>query len=397
MLDTCTSGVNTPDRFEWIAAYGEKNAKKITAWEELSSIGEDFEWLFGGISYELKNSLEDQLESVNPSFVPFPEITMFFPEVVIYRKTGCDEIHVIADDPLGIFEEIQLVRIRERENELVSDFRQDLSKGEYLTTVKQVRDLIAEGEFYELNLTQQFQGTARLKAPFELYERLISVSPVPMAAFFKWEDTFVLSASPERFLVRNGDRLTSKPIKGTIQRGKTSAEDERLKAALAASEKDKAENVMIVDLTRNDLNRVCQSGSVEVSELFGVHTFPQLHHMVSTISGTVEQGVTFSEILQATFPPGSMTGAPKHRVCQWIDRLERSARGIYAGSIGYLDDQGDFDLSVVIRTLVYDNESGHICYNVGGAVTWDSEPEAEYEESLLKAKAIRALFESDHK
>jgi para-aminobenzoate synthetase component 1 len=215
---------------------------------------------------------------------------------------------------------------------------------------------------------------------------------VPFAAYIRLRDWHLISASPERFLRRQGDLLVSQPIKGTAPRGATPAEDKTLAWQLRHSLKEQAENVMIVDLTRNDLNRCCETDSVRVPHLFEIQTFPTLHQMVSTITGRLRPGLGWQEILAMTFPPGSMTGAPKVRVMELIDAFEPGARGVYAGSVGYVTPAGDFDTNVIIRTLVYDRAAGHLCYQVGGAITYDSDPAQEYAETQVKAAVMRALF-----
>ncbi|MDQ3277477.1 MAG: anthranilate synthase component I family protein, partial [Bacteroidota bacterium] len=229
--------------------------------------------------------------------------------------------------------------------------------------------------------------------PFAVFQNLMAVSPNPFSAFYRQEDKFLLCASPERFLAKRGSRLISQPIKGTIRRDLADRQqDQRLKEALRLSAKEQSENVMVVDLVRNDLTRVCKPASVTVDELFGIYSFPQVHQMISTVSGEIQEGVLFSNILQATFPMGSMTGAPKRRVMQLIDAYEPSARGLFSGSVGYKTPGGDFDFNVVIRSILYNQSNQYLSYLVGSGITFYCDAEQEWEECMLKAEAIKKVL-----
>ena len=222
---------------------------------------------------------------------------------------------------------------------------------------------------------------------------LTEVSPTPFACFYKNSSDYLLCASPERYLQKKGNQLISQPIKGTIKRNLHNDADDKLQVeALQNSSKDKSENVMVVDLVRNDLSRICEQGSVKVSELFGIYSFPQVHQMISTITGTLNSNTLFSEILEATFPMGSMTGAPKKSVMETIDALEPTKRGLYSGTVGYFNPAGDFDFNVVIRSIFYNSDIKKASYGVGGGITIYSDPEKEYEECLLKAAAIKKVL-----
>ena len=273
---------------------------------------------------------------------------------------------------------------------------------------------------YEVNLCQEFFSEHTAINPVAVFERLNAIAQAPFATFLRWHHRYLLSASPERFLKKTGRRVMSQPIKGTRRRGATATEDEQIRHELAASEKDRAENVMIVDLVRNDLARHCLPGSVRVDELFGIYTFPTVHQMISTVSGVLAGGTAFTPSgqkpftamanesneasgvnaaypdgvnavlpLRDAFPMGSMTGAPKVMAMQLIEQYERTRRGLYSGAVGYFDPTGDFDFNVVIRSILYNAESGYVSVQVGGAIVFDSDPEQEYEECLLKAEAMR--------
>ncbi|MCL6610900.1 MAG: aminodeoxychorismate synthase component I [Peptococcaceae bacterium] len=259
----------------------------------------------------------------------------------------------------------------------------------YCEAVDRAREYIAAGDIFQVNLSQRF-SLPRKDDPWEVYKRLRGVNPAPMAAYIDCGGLQVVSASPERFMKVAGGLVETRPIKGTRPRGKTPEEDRRWRDELWNSEKDRAELVMIVDLERNDLGRVCVPGSVRVPELYRLEEYPTVFHLVSTVEGRLEEGKDVFDLLKASFPGGSITGAPKIRAMEIIEELEPVRRGIYCGSIGYLAFSGDADLNIVIRTLVFTGD--RIYFQVGGGITIDSDPEAEYMETLDKAKAlVRAL------
>lgn len=262
----------------------------------------------------------------------------------------------------------------------------------YLETVQALQEHIRAGDVYEINLTQVFASLGAVLEPLAVFEALVRVTAMPMAALFRFGEQWVISASPERFLRLQDGWLTTQPIKGTARRHDDPDSDSLARITLEQGLKERAENVMIVDLARNDLYRVCHPESVEVPGLFEVQSFARLHHLVSTVQGKPVPEASYSDILRATFPPGSMTGAPKVAAMQLIDRYERAARGAYSGALGYFSPDGTFDLSVVIRSLVYDAEQALAQYSVGGAITYDSDPTAEYREMLLKAEGLQAAL-----
>jgi para-aminobenzoate synthetase component 1 len=256
----------------------------------------------------------------------------------------------------------------------------------YLDKIEEIKECIRQGVFYEMNFCQQFHTTAQVD-PYELFKLLNQTSPSPFACFYKLGKRYLIGASPERFLKKTGRVLMSQPIKGTARR--KGGNDNQERVDLESSEKDRAENIMIVDLVRNDLSKVSKVGSVQVQELCGVYSYPTVHQLISTVQSELENEVGFSGILEALFPMGSMTGAPKLEVMKHIDRMEGFKRGIYSGSIGYWN-RGDFDLNVVIRSLEY--EEPRLTYAVGGAITFDSVGEEEWEECQIKAGSLRRLF-----
>jgi para-aminobenzoate synthetase component 1 len=255
----------------------------------------------------------------------------------------------------------------------------------YLAAVARAREYICAGDIFEVNLSQRFDVALTLP-PYELYKRLRQINPAPFASYFNFAGVSIVGASPERFLKVRGDLVETRPIKGTKPRGKTPEEDKKLAAALLASKKDRAENIMIVDLERNDLGRVCRYGTVKVTELAILETFPTVFHLTSTVTGQLNQGKGCIELLKATFPGGSITGAPKVRAMEIIDELEPTRRSVYTGSMGYLGFNGNMDLNIVIRTFIVKDNRAY--FQVGGAIVYDSEPEAEYIETLDKGKAL---------
>jgi len=265
--------------------------------------------------------------------------------------------------------------------QIVSTFTHD----EYIVALRRVKDYIAAGDIYEVNLSQRLSAPLAT-TPFDLYRRLANTNPAPFAAYFETPDGTVVSCSPERFLQVRGREVETRPMKGTRPRGANAEEDAGLAAELLASEKDRAENVMIVDLERNDLGRVCEFGSVHVPELFVLETYATVHQLVSTVRGRLRADATALDCLRASFPGGSITGAPKVRSMEIIEEIEPTRRGVYTGSIGYLCFSGDMDVSIVIRTLVIKDGVAH--FQVGGAIVADSGLEAEYEETLDKARAL---------
>jgi para-aminobenzoate synthetase component 1 len=270
---------------------------------------------------------------------------------------------------------------------ITSNFEQDV----YLQAVARAIDYIGAGDIFQVNLAQRFT-TALPFSPWELYRRLRAINPAPFAAFLDGGDFQVVSASPERFLhVRpvpgtRQSRVETRPIKGTRPRGATPAADDAQRHALRASPKERAELTMIVDLMRNDIGRVCQFGTVQVPDLRRIEAYPTVFHTVATVEGLLNPGVTPGQLLKATFPGGSVTGAPKIRAMEIIEELEGLRRGVYCGALGYLAFSGTVDLNIVIRTLLCRN--GNAYFHAGGGIVADSEPAAEYEETLCKARAL---------
>ena len=263
--------------------------------------------------------------------------------------------------------------------------KSNFSHQEYLKAVAIAREYICAGDIFQVNLSQRFEADLDI-TPYELYQRLRQINPAPFASYLDFDGVSVVSASPERFLKVHGDWVETRPIKGTRPRGKSMAEDEALAQELLSSAKDRAENVMIVDLERNDIGRVCRYGTVQVTELAILETYPTVFHLTSTVRGRLRSGKNRIDLLKATFPGGSITGAPKVRAMEIIDELEPTRRSVYTGSIGYLSFSGEMDINIVIRTFLIKGKKAY--FQVGGGIVYDSEPEAEYEETLDKARAL---------
>jgi para-aminobenzoate synthetase component 1 len=283
---------------------------------------------------------------------------------------------------------IATVPRNDRQNKEIT-LKSNFTPEEYMKAVNRVREYIAAGDVFQVNLSQRFEADLKI-SPHELYKRLRTVNPAPFASYINFPGVAIVSASPERFLRVQGDLVETRPIKGTRPRGKDSVEDERLAQELTHSTKDRAENLMIVDLERNDLGRVCHYGTVKVTELAILETFPTVFHLTSTVMGRLRRGKSNIDLLKATFPGGSITGAPKVRAMEIIDEIEPTERSVYTGSIGYLSFNEDMDINIVIRTFLI--KKGKAYFQVGGGIIYDSDPEAEYMETLDKARAlIRAL------
>jgi len=277
---------------------------------------------------------------------------------------------------------------RQHERQAIT-LKSSFTPEEYMRAVNRIREYIAAGDVFQVNLSQRFEADLKL-SPFELYKRLRAVNPAPFSSYLNFPEVTIVSASPERFLKVQGDLVETRPVKGTRPRGRDPVEDERLAGELTHSAKDHAENLMIVDLERNDLGRVCRYGTVKVTELAILETFPTVFHLTSTVTGNLRRGKSNIDLLRATFPGGSITGAPKVRAMEIIDEIEPTRRSVYTGSIGYLSFNEDMDMDIVIRTFLI--KEGKAYFQAGGGIIYDSDPEAEYVETLDKARAlIRAL------
>lgn len=349
-------------------------------------------WLFGHINYDLKDQLYKGLKSGHPSLFGNHDLHFFEPGIVLYIPFGRQVLYIESEHiaPDVIFREIICVEAElSPEVELsIPGFIRLMDRTAYEAAVSAVQEHIRSGDCYELNLCVPALAKNVQMDAFSVFDRLNQSNPAPFAAFYKYDNFIALSSSPERFLAKDGQKLLAQPMKGTIRRSGNGHEDEQLKMQLRNDPKELAENVMITDLMRNDLARSSETGSIEVPELFSVHTFPTLHTMVSSVTGSLRKDLGAWEALLHAFPMGSMTGAPKKIVMEIIESLERSKRELYSGCIGYCSPSGDFDLNVVIRTLLYDTAGRTVSYQTGSAITIDSIAEKEWQEVQLKALAL---------
>jgi len=352
------------------------------------------DWLFGHISYDHKNVLEPKLPSAHAANTGFPILHFFVPEVVCYINRDLTKLVIESFEyPDTIYKQIVDTTKNPSDHQLPKlAFTGRVERERYLDTISKLRRHIADGVCYEINFCTEGYCENVSIAPLQVFDALNHLSPAPFAAFYRLNDKYMMSASPERYLRKEGRNVLSQPIKGTARRDKDAKIDGQIKEVLSNDIKERAENVMIVDLVRNDLARCCETGSVHVDELFGVYTFPQVHQLISTVSGTLKAERPFIDAIRYSFPMGSMTGAPKFKVMQLIDQYELSKRELFSGSVGYIDPGGDFDFNVIIRSLFYNESTRYLSYQTGGAITYDSDAEKEWEEMRLKAWALERIF-----
>jgi para-aminobenzoate synthetase component 1 len=347
------------------------------------------DWLFGYLSYDVKNDVED-LYSNNFDGLHFPDLFFFQPKKLFLLKGNQLEVRYLqlCDDEIeSDFNEIVTNQQPTTDNRQPK-IQKRISKESYIAKVNQMLEHIHRGDIYEANFCMEFYADNAIIEPVKIYQKLNAISKPPFAIFFKNNEQYLLCASPERYLRKEGNKVISQPIKGTAKRFSDLVLDEKSKTELETNPKERSENIMIVDLVRNDLSHTAKKGTVEVEELCGIYTFEQVHQMISTVVSTVETTTSPIEILRTTFPMGSMTGAPKISAMKIIEELEETKRGLYSGAVGYFSPENDFDFNVVIRSILYNAQEKYLSFSVGSAITSQSNPEQEYEECLLKAKAM---------
>lgn len=352
-------------------------------------------WLFGHINYDYKNVLVADLGSSGTALLENEDLHFFEPEIVAYIPFGTTRLHL--DSELIPVEQV-FEAIIHCEDETLQwrppqlQFHRILSSREYQERVAIVQEHIRKGDCYELNLcVASYARECDINIP-ALFQILNHQNPAPFAALYQYEHFAALCSSPERFLAKQGRHLLAQPMKGTIRRSADPIEDEALKQQLQSDVKERAENLMIADLMRNDLAISCRTGSIAVPELLRVYSFPTLHTMISSITGTLKDEKSALQALLSAFPMGSMTGAPKRIVMEIIDAIEPARRELYSGCIGYCNPAGDFDFNVVIRSLLYNRQTRTLSYQTGGAITIDSVADKEWDEVQLKAVALERLF-----
>jgi para-aminobenzoate synthetase component 1 len=352
------------------------------------------QWIFGHLAYDLKQETEN-VPSTHPDETGFPDLYFFIPETVVQLRGDSLTITTHEENSEPIFKEILSIDITGQNTWNIATIEARISKEQYLQTIHALHAHILRGDCYEINYCQEFFAKDVDIEPASLYEQLGNISPNPFACYYRVNDSHLLCASPERFLMKKGSKLLSQPIKGTSPRyPENAALDNQSRQHLQTNAKERSENVMVVDLVRNDLSRISKEGTVHVDELFGVYSYPHVHQMISTISGIVKDDLDVADIIKASFPMGSMTGAPKKSVVELIEKYEPFRRGLFSGSVGYISPEGDFDFNVVIRSIFYNAENRRLSFMAGSGITWYSNAEKEYEECLLKAKAIMGILQS---
>lgn len=369
-----------------------KAGSALTQLEQFQRDQQD--WIFGHLAYDLKNEIES-LESGRPDFIGFNDLSFFCPEVILILSESSLEIGMRTGHQAEVFYRIQ--QASEHRPVLQSTqltLKSRLSKQQYLETIDHLRNHILRGDCYEINFCQEFYAENIQLDSLGTFLRLSGTSPTPFSAYYRQQHLHCMCASPERYLKKTGNELISQPIKGTITRDQSNEiADARNRLMLLNSEKDRAENVMVVDLVRNDLSKVCVEGSVGVDELYGIYSFANVHQMISTVRGTLRPPFSWIDAIRATFPMGSMTGAPKKRVMELIEQYEHTRRGLFSGAIGYVTPSGDFDFNVVIRSVFYNASTGYLSVQAGSGITYQSNSLDEYEECLLKIQGIKKVLE----
>ncbi|WP_027075620.1 anthranilate synthase component I family protein [Maribacter antarcticus] len=356
------------------------------------------DWIFGYLSYDLKNDTEF-LSSENLDGLEFPDLYFFQPKKII-RIQGNEVdfiyLNMVADAISGDYDVLSKGTLQQ-DKSMATDgdvhVKMRIFKDEYFSKVNQMLGHIHQGDIYEANFCQEFYAEDLKIDAVKTYKKLNAISKPPFATYLKLFDKYLMCASPERYLKKIGSKIISQPIKGTAPRSKDKEIDTRLIQALQTDEKERSENIMIVDLVRNDLSKSALRGSVVVEELCEVYSFEQVHQMISTVSAIVPTDKNVVSLVKENFPMGSMTGAPKVSAMKIIEDLESFKRGLYSGAVGYFTPKADFDFNVVIRSILYNETKKYVSYAVGSAITAKSVPEKEYQECLLKAKAMRQVLE----
>jgi len=375
--------------------------KNDDAFKELKLFSDKHErdWLLGLLSYDLKNQIEE-LNSKNSDKIEMPLMHFFVPVIIfIFRK---NEVEIgIRKEFCNEYGHEQIIKEigHQKENHFQAKNTQlkishKVKRTDYIANVEKIKEHIKKGNIYEANYCIEFFAHHNNFKPLKCFQNLTKNNPAPFSSFYRFDNKYLISSSPERFLAKRGNTLISQPIKGTIRRGKTTSEDNELKKQLANDPKERSENIMIVDLVRNDLSYSAKNGSVLVKELCGIYSYPKVHQMISTIISELRDDIHFMDSLKMAFPMGSMTGAPKIKAMQLIDEYETTQRGLYSGAVGYISPNRNFDFNVVIRSVLYNKENQYISFMAGSAITIESDPEKEYKECILKASALAESLDS---
>jgi para-aminobenzoate synthetase component I len=390
LLDNNNYSFEAPS-FECLLAVGCEQSLSFSGENDFENLQTFYDkkptWLFGHLGYNAAGNAYkaySNTDVVNGFFFEPSFVIKFTGENIEVLKSTIDTNTLIAEiNNAKIDNEVPASPIK-----VTAVF----SKEKYIEKIQAIQNHIKRGDCYELNFCQKFYAHHAIINPLETYKKLIKLSPTPFAALYKLYNKYCICASPERFLQKKGNVLLSQPIKGTSRRDEDEEKDTANKKHLLQSTKEKSENVMVVDLVRNDMSMICEKGSVFVKELFGIYSFPQVHQMISTVQGTLPNDVSFSQAIQACFPMGSMTGAPKQRVMQLIEQYEEGQRGLFSGSIGYINPESDFDFNVVIRSIFYDQSAKALHFFAGSGITFYSNAAEEYDECMAKAEAMISVL-----
>jgi para-aminobenzoate synthetase component 1 len=389
-----------PHAVECMLAAGRKDSVECNAGKALeqfqkfmkrSDRGGQTGWLFGHLGYDLKNEIE-AVHSHHDDHIQFPDLYFFEPQVIIRFNENEMIIETEDGDAEEVFQSIISADEMDVSANLVT-IQNRVQKEEYVSIIKKLQRHILRGDCYEINFCQEFFAENAVIDPISVYKKLAAISPNPFSSLYRFDDKWLICASPERFLKKTGRKILSQPIKGTSKRMDNKNADKESREQLFHSPKDRSENVMVVDLVRNDLAKICVEGTVNVDELYAIYSFPQVHQMISTVSGELKENISFGDIIRASFPMGSMTGAPKKKVLELIEEYEKTKRGIFSGAVGYIDPNGDFDFNVVIRSIMYNRTNKYLSFQTGSGITFYSDAEKEWEECLLKAGAIKMVLQ----
>jgi para-aminobenzoate synthetase component 1 len=397
ILDSCglqeSSFYIDNQQFNLLAGFSAGKLGQALKFIGQNSSPEPEHWYFGHLSYELKDQVEPGLHSSKPAELSFSD-ELFWPAEIVFLLRN-DDLQVLTfndEMPLNVLNKVMNFEGINKQD--IADPVELFSREQYLSDCTTIRHHLKRGDIYELNYCIPFYSACSNLNISSLWRKLNQVNPAPHSALYREGSNWLLCASPERFLKKSGNQLYSQPIKGTIARSNNASTDVENASTLVNSEKERAENIMITDLVRNDLSRIAATGSVKVEELCGLYAFRHVYQLITTISAVLKENVSMKEVLSAMFPMGSMTGAPKYKAMEIIEETESFRRGLFSGSVGYLAPNGNFDLNVVIRSLLYNSDTGKIVIPAGSAITAQSHAEKEYEECLLKANALLKLINS---
>jgi para-aminobenzoate synthetase component 1 len=403
LLHTGTFQVPGPSHFEVLSGWNALDLMNLEDQDSFTQIDEFTQkhhgkWIFIHLSYDLKNSIEIRLKSEHQDPIGFPLMTLFVPEFVGIIEGGKSKLlqqhltnNTITEIPIPETTTPENANINSPKPNLI--FQDDLIfEVPYTNALSQIHHHLQQGDIYEINYCLPFQGKGKINDPAEFWWSMQRQNQAPFSGLYRHKNSWLMCCSPERFICKEKNKIISQPIKGTSKRDQDPSLDLMLKNQLQNNKKEQAENVMIVDLVRNDLGKIAQTGSVQVDELFGAYSFKSVHQLISTVSATLRDNTPFSTILKACFPMGSMTGAPKIRAMEIIEELEFFSRGLYSGSVGYISPSGDFDFNVVIRSILYNSSNDIFLYPAGGAITANSNIEKEFDECMLKAQSMKTAL-----